>query len=507
MLPLLRQPLVDEKNYKTCSTSDLARKIADCRITVSPLNPGFEIEKLLSGISACQIVKSNNRRQVYHLQTIDGGYFLKFSSLVRTKDRLRHFVLPRRRWAEWHNLHRLRQARVPAARPAARGQSKNSHPTYYFVLTEQVAGTHIPINSEIHAGKLGQYAGLLHRRRVYHADLNRKNFIVDPQGQFNLLDAQQVYRPPWMPQRLRVNNLGRIIFNLCSLDDPGPWVADFIAGYNQNASKNVTAGEVIEAARAHQHRRYRSRSKRCCKNSTEFEILKRKHLHGYKRRDFGWGIAELKQAEKNGKSLKGTHVFGHLGVCIKKQRRQFFHRNRCLASWKMSQALAVRGIGVPRALGYFEIEGQSYFLAELLEDSLHLNEYLSSIPDERSKRQELKKLALWIRKIHHSHVWQRDFKSSNILCRQGEYYMIDLDGVRIRHLTDRDRITNLAQLNASLSGLITIKDRLRFFDYYSADERSSRHQRREFYKRIWEITRTKGTTDYGLDLKKFTLCN
>jgi tRNA A-37 threonylcarbamoyl transferase component Bud32 len=173
----------------------------------------------------------------------------------------------------------------------------------------------------------------------------------------------------------------------------------------------------------------------------------------------------------------------------------------------MSRALEVRGIPVPRSLGYFEIKGQSYFLAELLGDRLRLNAYLSAITDERVKRQELKKFALWVRKIHDARVWQRDFKSNNILCRQGQYYMIDLDGVRIRRLTDRDRITNLAQLNASLSNAITIKDRLRFFDYYLADERSSRHQRREFYRGIWDITRTKGTADYGLDLKKFDLCN
>ena len=265
---------MEKASSKTCSKSDLARKLADCRITVSPLNPGFDLRDLLSELSECKVVKANNRRQVYHLQTTDGGYFLKCSSLVRTKDRLRHFLLPRRRWAEWHNLHRLRHARIPAARPLARGQSKIHRPKTYFVLTEQVAGSHIPINSLSNARNLGQYAAFLHCRRVYHADLNRKNFILNPQGELFLLDAQEVYFPPWMPHRLRVNNLGRMIFNLCSLDDPEPWVTEFLQGYNQGLSKNVKHSEVIEAARRHRHRRYRSRSKRCCKNSTGFEILK-----------------------------------------------------------------------------------------------------------------------------------------------------------------------------------------------------------------------------------------
>lgn len=490
---------MEKESSKTCSTSDLARVLADCRITASPLNPGFDLSNLLSEISDCKIVKSNNRRQVYYLQTPDGGYFLKCSFLVRTKDRLRHFLLPRRRWAEWHNLHRLKQVRVPAARPLAKGQSKISHPKYFFVLTEQVAGAHIPINSRINALTLGQYAGFLHRRRVYHADLNRKNFILTPQGELYLLDAQEVYFPPWMPHRLRVNNLGRIIFNLCSLDDPQPWVTEFIAGYNQSASTNVKVSEVIAAARAHQHRRYRSRAKRCCKDSTEFEILKSKRLHGYKRRDFSWGTPELMQAENKGKSLKGTHVIGYLGVCIKKHRRKFFHQNRCLASWKMSQELVVRGIAVPRALGYFEISGRSYFLAELLDDRLHLNAYLSALSDESVKRQALKKLALWLRTFHDTDVWQRDFKSSNILCRKSDYFMVDLDGVRIRRLSDQHKTFNLAQLNASVSNMLSIKDRLRFYHYYSADFRPTRQQRRAVYRNVWDITKTKNTKIYGLD--------
>jgi len=84
--------------------------------------------------------------------------------------------------------------------------------------------------------------------------------------------------------------------------------------------------------------------------------------------------------------------------------------------------------------------------------------------------------------------------------------MIDLDGVRIRRLKERDRITNIAQLNASLSNAVTLKDRLRFFSYYTAGKMLSRRRRRENYKAIWDITKTKGTTYYGLYLEKFDLC-
>ena len=490
---------MDKASAKTCLKGNLARELADYQITASPLNPKFHLEDMLSEVEACRVVKENSRRQVYYLRTTDGGYFLKRSYLVRTKDRLRHFLLPRRRWAEWCNLHRLRRAKVPAARPLAKGQRYIPRPKSYFVLTEQVPGTHIPINSLANARNIGQYAAFLHRCGIYHADLNRKNFILNPEGQIFLLDAQEVYFLHWMPNRLKVNNLGRTIFNLCSLDDPESWVAKFLEGYNRGLSNNVLFSEAIEAVRRHQHRHYRSRSKRCRKNSTQFEIIKNRHIRGYKRRDFNWGAPELQQAEEKGEALKGAHVICYQGVCLKKHHRKFFHQNRCLTSWKMSRALEVRGISVPCSLGYFEIKGQSYFLAEMLSDRFHLNAYLSALTDERVKRQAIKKLALWLRKFHDTDVWQRDFKSSNILCRDSDYFMVDLDGVRIRRLSETNKIYNLAQLNASVSNAVSIKDRLRFYHYYSIDFQPTRPQRRTVYRKVWDITKTKNTKIYDLD--------
>ncbi|CAB1085204.1 hypothetical protein D1AOALGA4SA_12694 [Olavius algarvensis Delta 1 endosymbiont] len=490
---------MDETKNETCSTSDIARLFAECRTMVSPLEPEFGLAGLLADTCNCRIVKANSRRQLYHLQTPENGYFLKCSTLVRPKDRLRHFLLPRRRWAEWHNLHRLRRGRVPSARPLAKGQSVSGHPGFYFILTRQVDGVHIPLNCFDNACNLGQYAAFLHRKKVYHSDFNRKNFILNPQGEICLLDAQQVYFPPLMPRRWRVKNLGRLSFHFCTLVEPEPWAQQLITGYNCSPGTDISAGEVLAAARRHRQRRLRSRAKRCCKNSSEFEIIKNTGLRGFKQRDFSWGRQELHLAEKNGISLKGAHVIAYRGVCLKTHRLKWLHQNRCLASWKMSQALAVRGITVPRALGYFETKDRRYFLAELLDDRLHLNAFLSELSEESVKRPVLKKLALWLRLFHDTDVWQRDFKSSNILCRNSEFYMVDLDGVRIRRLSNQNKIYNLAQLNASISNKVSIKDRLRFYRYYSTGARPTRQQRRAVYRQVWHISKTKNTKIYNLD--------
>ena len=495
---------MNQNNKPRCSAKTLQQILAGCHVTQSPLSPGDSLDGLMYEVTSCQIIKETSRRQVYHLKTPTKGYFLKISTLVRKKDRWHHFFLPNRKWAEWRNLHRLLLADIPAAKPALKGENKATDPEMFFLLTEEVQGGPFSIKCAADALKIGDYAATLHSHGVYHTDLNRNNIILTSEGRFCLIDVQEVFFLPRIPHRLRVHNLGRILFNFCSLSDPEQWVGELLKGYNKDAFKLLNASAVIKAAGRHQQRKYRSRAKRCCKDSTEFVGVETAGLKGYRRRSFQWDEQDLRQALEKGQPLKGTHVFQYQGVCVKKHPRRFL-RDRCLTSWKMSRALEVRGIEVPRSLGYYVMDKTSHFMAELLVDRVHLNAFLSALSDEDSKRRALQKLALWLRKFHDTHVWQRDFKSSNILCQNGHYFMVDLDGVRIRCLSEHNKIYNLAQLNASVSNAITIKDRLRFYHYYSAGSQLKRPQRRAVYRKVWEITKTKNTAIYDLDLEKFRL--
>jgi hypothetical protein len=77
--------------------------------------------------------------------------------------------------------------------------------------------------------------------------------------------------------------------------------------------------------------------------------------------------------------------------------------------------------------------------------------------------------------------------------------MIDLDGVKIHSLSEHQKVYNLAQLNASVGKAVSIKDRLRFYHYYSAGLHQTRQQRRAVYRKVWDIARTKNTQKYGFD--------
>lgn len=469
----------------------LLRDITGFKITKSPLFPEFSLDRMVDDVIDCKVVKDKDRRQVLFLQTPDGHFYFKRSVLIRSKDRLRHLLLPRRRWAEWRNLHRLQNAQIAAARPVMKGENKGVHPKIFFLLTEKVDGVPLKFDSFNYARKIGQYVALLHSRGVYHADLHPGNIILKPNNEPCLIDVQEVFLLPWLPDWLRIYNLGKLLFHLSFHSDGGKWREELLSGYNQGRRTLVTTSKLIKASDRHQQRYYRSRGKRCFKNSTDFVIVKNNELRGYKRRSFIWGAKELREALEKGKVIKPRRIITYNGVWIKIHHRKLFNPDRCLASWKMSRALEVRNIYTPRSLGYFKIDGKSFFLSEYLVEGILLDDYLSSLKDKLQKRLAIKELALWLKKVHDCNIWHKEFKSSSILCQNGHYYIVDLDGVGIRRLTEDDKIGFFNQLNASMSDVITCKDRLRFYYYYSADKIPSRQQRRKIYRKVWDLKSSK----------------
>jgi tRNA A-37 threonylcarbamoyl transferase component Bud32 len=497
---------VDQGKIAPCLTTALRRELSGFRETTSRLFPDFTLDQILTEVIVCKMVKDSVKRQVFYLQAPCGDFFLKRTVLIRDKDRFRDLLFPGRRWAEWRNLHKLRSAGISAVRPVVKGEKPGVRPEVFFLVTEKVDGSPLRYESLAVAETLGRYIALLHLRGVYHADLHPENLIIQNNGQPCLIDVQEVFFLPWLPHRIRVYNLGKLYFRIRSQLQSDRWSAAFLRGYNNMGKNRITPFEIHRAADRHQQIHYRSRSKRCCKNSTEFAVVKDINFHGYKRRSFQWGRRELRQALKKGKIVKKNRVINFQGVNIKIHRKRMFHQDRCLTSWKMSRALEVRNIAVPQSLAYFGMNGYSFFLSEFIVDSIVLNDYLSSLSAEPHKRQALKKLALWVRQIHDHHVWQHDFKSENILCRNGNYLMVDMDSVKILgRLSEEKKIINLAQLNASVSNDITIKDRLRFFYYYMADEKPSWHRRRAIYRKVWAITSSKDTSYFDLDIDKLKI--
>jgi tRNA A-37 threonylcarbamoyl transferase component Bud32 len=471
----------------------------------SPVFSNISLNTIFRNSVVCKIIKNTEKRQVFYIQTSRGEYFLKLSHLIRTKDRLRHLILPRRRWAEWKNLHKLNMLGIETAEPVIKGERRKQRPISFFIVTKKVDGISLNEQRVPDPKNLGKFFATLHLRGIYHADFHPANMIIKPNGKSCLIDVQEVYIIGKLPRWLRISSLGKLFF--CFIPDRQEkiWFIELLSAYNQFFKNSVNLAEIERAAQKHRDRYYRSRAKRCCKNSTDFAVVKLKGLSGYKRKEFDWGKKEVENAIQRGEKIKEDRVIAYKNVCLKIHKKRIFHRDRCLACWKNSKALEVRNIQVPKSLGYYRINKKSFFLSEFLESSLCLNEYLSSIKDLKKKRMTIRRLAFWVKKIHNQNVWQRDFKSHNIICMKGDFILIDLDGVKIKNLSKKKRIINLAQLNASLSNEITYKDRVRFFHYYSLEEKPTRQERRNIYKRVWAITKTKNTKAFGLNLNNLVV--
>jgi tRNA A-37 threonylcarbamoyl transferase component Bud32 len=392
---------------------------------------------------------------------------------------------------------------VAAPRPLARGQNWQRRVPQLFVLASEIKGRPLQLQDCAGWQRLGRFIAFLHRKGIYHSDLHPGNLRLDANEGFALLDVQSVFFLNGLPRFLRRRNVGRLLMHCPGDQNTEQWRSAFLVGYNSGSSSPMQSHEIVAAAERQLERRYRSRTRRCCKDSSEFMRVRGPALRGYQRRDFNWGLAEIQEAVRQGRQLKPERVFAFEGVCVKRHRRRLLHRNRCRHSWIMSRALQVRDIAVPRALAYLASGNTRYYLSEYLGGGLLLNDYLSSLTAGDEKRLALQRLARWIRHIHSRRIWQRDFKSRNVLFHNGRYHMLDLDSVRLEpRIGTARRMMNLAQLNASVSNAITLKDRLRFFHFYIAGARWPRNRRRAAYQKIWEISRGKNTAGYDLDLDK-----
>jgi tRNA A-37 threonylcarbamoyl transferase component Bud32 len=463
------QPKITEEKIGMDLIRTLNEELLGSKTKNSPLFPNITLETIFRNSLNCKLIKSTERRQVFYIQTSKGDYFLKLSHLIRTKDRLRHRILPWRRWAEWRNLHKLIMLGVETAKPVVKGEKQGLRPTSFFIVTKKVDGTSLNEKIIPDPENLGKFLATLHLRGIYHADFHPENIIIKPNGQSCLIDVQEVYILRRLPRWLRVSNLGKLFFGFISNRQEHPWLTELLGAYNQLFKNKVKLSEV----------------ERACQK-------------------FQWGKKEIEEAIQLGERIKEDRVIAYKNVCVKIHEKRIFHRDRCLACWINSRVLEVRSIPVSKSLGYYRINKKSFFFSEFIKDGTSLNEYLSSIRDIKNKRIAIRKLALWVKKIHDRNVWQRDFNSDNVLYKKGNFILIDLDSVRIKKLSEKRKITNLSQLNASLSNAITYKDRLRFFHYYSLEEKPSWHKRRSIYKKIWEITRTKKTEFFGLDLDKLS---
>lgn len=378
--------------------------------------------------------------------------------------------------------------------------------------------------------KLAELTRRLHNEHFYHQDVHTGNILVQnvaPEPLRLYFTDLHNGRRCTMTARRKTYNLARLCSSL-RLIFPLTDIVRFLTYYRSLDLRKETikpfVKEVLTTAERIKFRHWQSRARRCLRKSSQFAIERANSFKIYHRRTIPIGrIKELIQQHKNlvkqtpEKLFKVTEkrIISLLSSAdpsersvradagryyIKEYRYSLFNIIASLfrghavyrsgaghagkSDWLAHHGLTVRGIATPEMVTLVEEKigpfvTRAYLVTKEIKDASPSGQYglnnLGTRATRRHKNIYLKEFARAITHLHQRGIFHADLKANNILIKQEEepekwkFYFLDLDRVKFKsELNWKERIKNLAQLNAATPAIITRADRLRFFRHYSS---------------------------------------
>ena len=378
----------------------------------------------------------------------------------------------------------------------------------------------------------------MHDYGIYHQDLHPGNFLVEtlPSGEkcIYLLDLHRASARPSLALKHRIKSLAqfnmfasislsigeRLLFFNSYFGEDEPWKNE----------KRALLTLIDTWTRAMRWKLWRHREKRCRNSNKYFMRLRFAHLKGFARREEWKGeIAELLLArdmaragaslvkESRSKSMWEKEVTVQAAqrrLFIKHYKRKrgwqafkyLWRRSQAIRSWKGAYALRIRNVNAVNAIAAMEerramhLLGDAYLITDKILSVENLVAALAKLAHSchaasQARRELIRALALFFRRIHLLGVYHGDMKATNILVgknRAGRptLYLTDLDFVRTKlRLSRRNVLRNMVQVNMSLLNLsyVSIRDRLSFLKTYLGTRR--RRELRPMWKAIARQTR------------------
>jgi tRNA A-37 threonylcarbamoyl transferase component Bud32 len=505
------------------------------------------------------LVRENNVRASFFFRLPDAReLFIKRYKMRGLSDILKYMLAPSKAAAEWKTLRRCAESGLPVPCPVAVAEKKSGLVLQdSCVITEAVTGA-LPLNDYFEqrlpapapavarqlraslATDLAQLVCAVHNRGIFYRDLHAGNILIRPADdgghELFLIDLHRALFPPRLMQWMKVRDLAQ----LCnSLPETAIDRDLFLREYCREVRCNEASLRFLIAAAAGklEARRLRSRGKRCTKNSTTFEVYAGVREGYCGRRDFGreaareaiaghyaamqHNRAQIRKQSKN--SIISTHTprtGSPAAICVKQYPyrgiryglKSLFTRSRARNSWVAGNALLLRGISTPLPLALVEqklglLVMESFLITEWLTGARELNDYILGLAQQEAppsvKHAFITSLAATLRDLHEKGIYHADLKSTNILVQETgasawRFSFVDLDRVAFRgSLSFYERANNLAQINASVSRLVSAKERLKFFFFY-AKGTDLLKARKKYYREILKISRTKNTAPFGV---------
>jgi tRNA A-37 threonylcarbamoyl transferase component Bud32 len=501
------------------------------------------------------IVKDNNVRTVLFLKPEDNAsnrIFVKLYKKGGPGVKAKHLAIPSKAYSEWKGLNYFVNKRLPCPEPLAFSEKKRFGLLDESCLLIEVIPSAFPLNEyiennilepDIKNGLIISIARLikdLHSYNIFYRDLHGGNILIrkNQESLFELffIDLHKAAFPKKISTWMRIKDIAQFLNSiLFSEENRFVFLKEYL-GKNDEHLKLFSQKVALKQNKL-KNTRIKSRSKRCIKKSSVFESRKNSKETYYGRKDFGkketdevLALHTLIKKNKNGPILKSSEKSvitivereGKESLCVKENNfinvlyalKNMFRKSRALKSWIASNGLIVRGIDTPppravveKKFGLFVIK--SYIISSFMNEAKELNDYINVFKNPaqiKNKSAFIKACAGVLKNLHSKGIYHSDLKSNNILVTESEkdiwnFYFIDLDRVLFRKdISFYQRANNLAQLNASVSRLMTTKDRLKFFYFYAKDTQLY-DNRKKYYQRIIKISRTKKTEIYDISFK------
>ncbi len=517
---------VSAKGLKGCLREDLCR-----RLPAAFFEDPFSFLAERKG----EIIKESPWRRA-GIFSPDGGQriFLKRDRTKGLLEKVKYLFLPSRGHMEWLVAIQLqrRNLKIPAPlgwmERVRRGWVAES---YYLSEAVGSGGSLIEdslrLKERVTITHLARTVRAIQDAGLNHLDLHAGNFLWDGDSLLltDLHDSRIVRNLSWNQRLWNLSHLFHSLRSAWGEKEEEAFAKEYWAGDSiSDREKEKLRGTIQEYMSRLQKRQWRSRSKRCLKESSEFSIRRDGRILYRHRRDFpldrAKGVVQeyrrmlsaepmllVKNAPRvtvgllrDGRGDLWIKQFRYPGWCDR--MKESLRLSRGLRAWIAGNGLRARGVPSIKPLALVEEKGRlgkkaSFFIMEAVEAGLEMDRYLSQgFETLNQKRSFSRTFAGWLSSFHRMDLYHRDMKTCNILVREKgdtwEFYLLDLEDVLLNHRPDeRDLLRNLVQLNTSTPKVMSRTDRLRFFREYLRLHPILRN-RRAFLRRLMEESRRRG---------------
>ncbi len=502
-------------------------------------------------LPGAQVLKGNRLRRVCRVtvSSAEGDSNSGFTILtkeyryVSLRDRVRYLLWRSRAEQEWFALGRFRQLGLPAPRAlaiAAHQQGRHIagglvmeflNDTRPFVELVHAGDSPLPDGAQIGAAfrapdptaqhlrwlQTGaQWVRTMHDRGVWHRDLHGGNVLVHEKEGLYFIDLHSCRFLPRLARWQRWDGVSMLLHSLAeSISSAG--MEAFLEAYGVEvlgggASLKQVSQELRRRIAQRQRKRLASRSKRCFKRSTMFEVTTTANVRTYHRRELDLSLLdEVWQAPSSAELLKksdrgwvGRRRLGDRSVCVKFHRpsllealQSLFESHRLRRAYAAGHALWVRRIPTAPVLALreerrFGLPRGTFLVTEYLENAVSLDQFAARAFARPARAREgrpvvvrrglVAAVARLVRRVHDYGLYPHDLSPQNILVVEGtrssaessqislpEVYLVDLDHLYLwQRLTERGRVKNLAQVANMPEGHVTTADLVRGLRVYAS---------------------------------------